>query len=162
MSTTEDPVENRAERPGPSRRSVLCGVLVALAVPGGLAACGTSGPPAGTTGGGTPTGGSSPATGGAPAGGVVALSEVPDGGGVVVEAGGRQLVVTRTGEVVKAFDAACPHAGTPVAAPADGTITCPNHGSRFSAADGSLMKGPATRGLTEVPVEVRGDQVVLA
>ncbi|MBB5959074.1 nitrite reductase/ring-hydroxylating ferredoxin subunit [Saccharothrix tamanrassetensis] len=159
MSTTENP--------GLSRRSMLCGVLVALAVPGGPAACGTAAtPPAapGTTGGGsapTTTGGG-PTTGTPTTGGIVSLAEVPDGGGVVVESGGRQLVVTRSGDTVKAFDASCPHAGTPVGAPTGGTITCPNHGSQFSATDGSLKKGPATKGLTAVQVKVQGDQVVPA
>ncbi|WP_433262565.1 Rieske (2Fe-2S) protein [Actinosynnema sp. CS-041913] len=158
MSTTENP--------GLSRRSMLCGVLVALAVPGGLAACGTAtSPPGGSTGttGGGPTQPPTTTGGGTPsAEGIVSLSEVPDGGGVIVDFDGGQLVVTRTGNTVKAFDAACPHAGTTVGAPTGGTITCPNHGSQFGASDGSLKKGPATKGLTAVPVKVQGDQVVPA
>ncbi|XVV01446.1 Rieske (2Fe-2S) protein [Actinosynnema sp. CA-248983] len=154
------------DNPGLSRRSMLCGVLVALAVPGGLAACGTASTPGGsgtTPGGSAPTtGGSAPTTGGSAAEGIVSLSEVPDGGGVVVETGGKSLVVTRSGSTVKAFDAACPHAGTTVAAPSGGTITCPNHGSQFSASDGAVKKGPATSGLKTVAVKVQGDQVVLA
>lgn len=157
------------EHPGLSRRSMLCGVLVALAVPGGLAACGTASTPGSTgstgstNGGSTPTtGGSAPTTGGSATEGIVSLSEVPDGGGVVVEAGGKSLVVTRSGSTVKAFDAACPHAGTTVGAPSGGTITCPNHGSQFSASDGAVKKGPATSGLKTVAVKVQGDQVVLA
>lgn len=153
------------DNPGLSRRSMLCGVLVALAVPGGLAACGTASTPTPTTGGSAPgaTGGSAPTTTGGPAAeGIVSLSEVPDGGGVVVEAGGKSLVVTRSGSTVKAFDAACPHAGTTVAAPSGGTITCPNHGSQFAASDGAVKKGPATSGLKAVAVKVQGDQVVLA
>ncbi|GAA0235535.1 hypothetical protein GCM10010492_38120 [Saccharothrix mutabilis subsp. mutabilis] len=153
------------DNPGLSRRSMLCGVLVALAVPGGLAACGTASTPTATTGGTAPgtTGGSAPTTTGGPAAeGIVSLSEVPDGGGVVVEAGGKSLVVTRSGSTVKAFDAACPHAGTTVGAPSGGTITCPNHGSQFAASDGAVKKGPATSGLKAVAVKVQGDQVVLA
>ncbi len=71
-------------------------------------------------------------------------------------------MLTRTGETVKAFGAACPHQGTTVGAPKSGVITCPNHGSQFSATDGSLKKGPATKGLTEVPVKVADGQVVMA
>ncbi len=157
------------ENPGLSRRSMLCGVLVALAVPGGLAACGTTTPapagtPAGTTGGGAPTttGGAATGTGAPAAEGIVSLSEVPDGGGVIVESGGKPLVVTRVGNAVKAFDAACPHAGTTVGAPVSGTITCPNHGSQFKASDGSKISGPTPTGLKTVDVKVQGDQVVLA
>jgi len=144
---------------------MLCGLAVAMVVPGGLAACSTtttnpstgSGPTSG--GSNTGTGGS---TGSAGAAGLAALADVPDGGGLIVESGGKPLVITRTGDVVKAFGAACPHAGTTVSPPKGGVITCPNHGSQFGATDGSLKKGPATKGLTEVPVKVAGDQVVMA
>ncbi|GGP62359.1 Rieske (2Fe-2S) protein [Saccharothrix coeruleofusca] len=153
-----------------SRRKMLCGVLVALAVPGGLAACGdaaTTGDSSGTTGGttggstGGTTGGS---TGSAGAAAIVALADVPDGGGVIAgnPANSKPLVLVRTGDTVKAFDAACPHAGTTVAEPEGGTITCPNHGSQFDAATGAVRKGPATKGLPEVEVKVEGGQVVLA
>ena len=149
---------------------MLCGLAVAMVVPGGLAACSTTTSNPGT-GGSTPTGGGSTgttggttggSTGSAGAAGLAALADVPDGGGLIVESGGKPLVLTRTGDVVKAFGAACPHAGTTVGAPKAGIITCPNHGSQFGATDGSLKKGPATKGLTEVPVKVDAGQVVMA
>jgi nitrite reductase/ring-hydroxylating ferredoxin subunit len=143
---------------------MLCGLAVAMVVPGGLAACSTTTTNPNTGSGSTPgsstgTGGS---TGSAGAAGLAALADVPDGGGLIVESGGKPLVITRTGDVVKAFGAACPHAGTTVSPPKGGVITCPNHGSQFGATDGSLKKGPSTKGLTEVPVKVSGDQVVMA
>ncbi|HWO66280.1 MAG TPA: Rieske (2Fe-2S) protein [Umezawaea sp.] len=144
---------------------MLCGLAVAMVVPGGLAACSTTTTNP-STGSGPTTGGSNTGTGGstgsAGAAGLAALADVPDGGGLIVESGGKPLVITRTGDVVKAFGAACPHAGTTVSPPKSGVITCPNHGSQFGATDGSLKKGPATKGLTEVPVKVAGDQVVMA
>ncbi|GAA1297908.1 Rieske (2Fe-2S) protein [Saccharothrix xinjiangensis] len=153
------------EKAGLPRRSVLCGVLVALAVPGGLAAC-SSGEPAqtgGNTATGAPTGGGAP-TGTTSAAVIAALADVPDGGGLVAgnPATSKPLVLVRTGDTVKAYDATCPHQGVAVTPPENGTITCPAHGSQFSAADGSLAKGPATKGLTEVGVKVEGDQVLLA
>jgi len=39
-------------------------------------------------------------------------------------------------------------------------ISCPCHGSAFSAEDGSVENGPASRPLREIPVTVEGDQVV--
>jgi thiosulfate dehydrogenase [quinone] large subunit len=53
-----------------------------------------------------------------------------------------------------AVDAICPHQGCAVnfVSPSAG-FACPCHGSRFSA-DGKLLAGPATRGLTSVPVSV--------
>lgn len=155
------------EKAGLSRRSALCGLLVALAVPGGLAAC--SGGGESTTNTGTPTGTADTPTGGtgtgtAAAAPIAALADVPDGGGLVAgnPATSKPLVLVRTGDTVKAYDATCPHQGVAVAPPENGTITCPAHGSQFSAADGSLAKGPATKGLTEVPVKVQDGQVVLA
>ena len=41
---------------------------------------------------------------------------------------------------------------------ADDVITCPCHGSTFSAADGAHISGPATRGLTALDATVDGHQ----
>ncbi|WP_199444189.1 Rieske (2Fe-2S) protein [Umezawaea beigongshangensis] len=149
----------------PNRRSVLCGLAAAVAVPGGLlVACGDSG----STGAArtSAAGGTSAAapTGGGAASGLVALADVPVGGGVVVDGpSGDKLVVTRVSDTeVKAFDASCTHQGVLVGEPAGGTISCPAHGSQFDATSGGVKKGPATKPLTEVPVAVDGDQVVLA
>ncbi|GHH55812.1 Rieske (2Fe-2S) protein [Lentzea cavernae] len=152
-----------------SRRAALCGIAVALAVPSGLVtACSST--PAGsgdttpTQGGSTPTG-STGSTGSAGTSGtaLVALADVPEGGGAVVDApGGKKIVVARISATeVKAFDATCPHQGSMVAEPSGGTITCPSHGSQFGASDGAVKKGPATTGLRAVSVKVDGDQVVL-
>jgi cytochrome b6-f complex iron-sulfur subunit len=85
----------------------------------------------------------------------VPLAQVPVGGGVILDRdAGPVLVVRPTAGTVKAFDATCPHAGTTVDPPQGGTITCPNHFSQFDAATGALRKGPASRGLAEVPVRV--------
>lgn len=152
------------EKTGLSRRSVLCGVLVALAVPGGLAACSSGSTPSGTTttGGGTTPGGGGTTPSGPPI--IAALADVPDGGGTIAgnPANGKPLVLVRTGETIKAYDATCPHQGTAVSPPEGGVITCPNHGSTFNASDGQVTKGPATTGLKEVPVKVEAGQIVPA
>jgi nitrite reductase/ring-hydroxylating ferredoxin subunit len=143
---------------------MLCGLAVAVIVPGGIAACSTATTPSAGSGS-TPTGSGSTGTTG-PSGGkstaLAAAADVPDGGGLIVESSGQPLVLTRSGDTVKAYSAVCPHQGTTVGAPKSGTITCPNHGSQFSATDGSLKKGPATKGLTNVPVKVVSGQVVMA
>ncbi|MDF2977943.1 MAG: hypothetical protein K0S40_2671 [Actinomycetospora sp.] len=133
---------------GPSRRTVLCGLAAALAAPGALAACSS----AGEFQPGTPTTTPAPAPGG---GSGVPLAQVPVGGGTIVTFGERPvLVVQPTAGAVKAFDASCPHRGTPVDPPQGGVITCPNHFSQFDAATGAVRKGPADTGLTEVPARV--------
>ncbi len=128
-----------------SRRDVLCGLMVALVAPGALvAACSDSG----SGGGGTTT------TGG---------GATPTGGGLIVDnpAGGK-ILLARTGDEVKAYNAACTHMGTILDAPKDGISVCSNHGSEFSTEDGSVQKGPATQPLPAIDVRVEGDQVVLA
>lgn len=146
-----------------SRRDVLCGLMVALVAPGALvAACSDGGSSSGggaTTGNG---GGSTPAGGGA-AQGLAALADVPDGSGLIVDnpAGGK-ILLARTGDEVKAYNAACTHMGTILDAPKDGIALCSNHGSEFATADGSVKRGPATQPLPTINVKVEGDQVVLA
>ncbi|MFC5729824.1 MULTISPECIES: Rieske (2Fe-2S) protein [Nocardioides] len=93
--------------------------------------------------------------------GLVATSEVPVDGGVVLAS--EELVVTQpTAGQFKAFSAICTHQGCLVGSVSDGTITCPCHNSMFSAADGSVTGGPASAPLPAVPVKVTDGQVVRA
>jgi len=86
---------------------------------------------------------------------------VPVGGGVVIDA--QKVVVPQPAEgEFKAFTAVCTHQGCVVASVEDNTISCPCHGSQFSAEDGSVVTGPATGALTPVDVEVKGGSVVRA
>ena len=100
-----------------------------------------------------------PGGGGAPP--LVAVADVPVGGGVVLAA--QNLVVTQPqAGTFKAFDAACTHQGCAVNEVADGTINCPCHGSRFAVADGAVTEGPAEQPLPERAVAVQGSSIVLA
>ncbi|MET9634006.1 Rieske (2Fe-2S) protein [Lentzea sp. NPDC006480] len=139
-----------------SRRAALCGIVVALAVPSGFVTACSS--PSGSAPA-SPTG-----SAGKAGTALVALADVPEGGGALVDGpGGKKIVVARiSASEVKAYDATCTHQGSTVAEPSGGTITCPSHGSQFGAADGAVKKGPATSGLRAVAVRIDGDQVVLA
>lgn len=129
-----------------SRRGLLTGVG-ALGAAGLLSACGA---------GDSPT--SSQAA--AKAGTVLARTgDVPVGGGTVTDG---VLVVQPEAGSFKAYDATCPHQGVRVAAPRDGVVTCPAHNSTFSPSDGSRLGGPATRGLTEIPVTINGEEILRA
>lgn len=147
--TAVDPTTEATDKPGRerSRRDVLCGLAVALLVPGTLAAaCSDSG--------GDSAGGSS---------GPTPLADIPDGGGLVVDnpTGGKALLV-RSGQQVTAYNASCTHMGSIVGLPKDGVSTCPNHGSKFDVADGAkVVKGPATKPLQKLEVKVDGDKVEL-
>jgi Rieske Fe-S protein len=73
---------------------------------------------------------------------------------------GRPVLVAQPsqGKVV-AFTAICTHQGCTVA-PAGTKFQCPCHGSMYEAATGAVLKGPAARPLTPVPVHVAGGNVV--
>ncbi|HEV7897570.1 MAG TPA: Rieske (2Fe-2S) protein [Planosporangium sp.] len=146
-----------------TRRSVLAGVA-GVGAATVLAACGTD---SSTTAAnpGTDNGGAqaTPTTGQQPAGstGLAKTSEIPVGGGKVIES--QKIVVTQpVAGQYKAFSAQCTHAGCLVTTIADGVINCPCHKSKFSAADGSVKGGPAKAPLEAKNVTVQGDSVVLA
>ncbi len=154
------------------RRVVLLGAG-AVGVAGVLAACGgsdspgagadTASPEASPS---TPTGTpaqppsaapSETSSGGTP---LAATADIPVGGGLVVSA--EQVVVTQpTAGEFKGFTSICTHQGCEVSRVEDGVISCPCHGSQYSAADGSVSRGPAPAPLAEVAVTVEGDQVLL-
>jgi nitrite reductase/ring-hydroxylating ferredoxin subunit len=91
------------------------------------------------------------------------VSSIPVGSGTLVQGpNGPVLFVQPTAGVVKAYSAVCPHQGVTVDPPVDGTITCPGHGSQFSAATGALERGPAQTGLTPVPTRVVNGAVQFA
>ncbi|MFD3523423.1 Rieske (2Fe-2S) protein [Streptomyces sp. NPDC058653] len=88
-------------------------------------------------------------------------ADIPEGGGKVFEDKG--VVVTQpTAGDFKAFSAVCTHSGCTVGDISNGTITCPCHGSQFSAADGSVKKGPASKPLGAASITVEGDSISLA
>ena len=152
------------------RRQLLRGAAtlgVGGAAAGLLAACGNdpgsaareAGPSASspTT---SPTGGTpdSTVTGGQQA--LVAVADVPVGGGVILTE--PTVVVTRPEKgTVAAFSSVCTHQGCLVVEVVDGAIVCGCHGSRFSVADGSVLQGPATVALPVEPVTVQGGSVFL-
>ncbi|WP_318204669.1 Rieske (2Fe-2S) protein [Streptomyces sp. SCL15-4] len=138
---------------GPGRRAVMA-AAGAAGLAAALTACGSDD--------GSSDAGS--AAGAAPAGGGTALArtaDIPEGGGKIFEDQG--VVVTQPAAgTYKAFSVKCPHQGCAVSSVADGMIVCPCHGSEFSVADGSVRKGPATRGLPAARITVAGDEITLA
>ncbi len=148
---------------GLDRRRALTGAAgLGLVLPV-LAACGSDdaeqapeGGSGGDSGGGS--GGDAGNGGGA---GLAATSDIPEGGGTIFE--DDKVVVTQpaSGDF-KAFSAVCTHQGCVVSALKGQEIQCPCHGSAFSITDGSVVNGPATQPLEEVPITVDGDQITLS
>jgi nitrite reductase/ring-hydroxylating ferredoxin subunit len=138
-----------------SRRRVLG---LAAAAGGGsllLAACAGAGGSATSDSGGS--GGSTGGSGTT----LVATSKVPVDGGVVLD--GPQIVVTQPASgAFKAFTAVCTHQQCLVGSVKNGLITCPCHGSQYSATDGSVQRGPAQAPLKEIAVTVTNGQIVEA
>ena len=92
---------------------------------------------------------------------LVAVADVPAGGGTVVK--DAKVVVTKdqSGQV-RAFSAICTHQGCTVASVSGGTINCPCHGSKFSISNGSVVAGPAPSALAPVSIKVQGTSIVQA
>lgn len=150
-----------------TRRQAL-GTGAALALAGGLAACGndttTTGGPAGTGGPSSDPGPttSSPGNDQGPTA-LADVADVPVGGGVSATDGdGKPVIVTQPTEgTFVAFSAICTHQGCTVA-PVDDILRCPCHFSTYDLATGEVTEGPAPSPLPEIAVRVVDDQVVEA
>jgi len=67
--------------------------------------------------------------------------------------GDPSIVIQPKAGTFLAFDAVCPHAGCTVQYdPTGNVLVCPCHGSQFNATSGAVELGPATTGLTKLPV----------
>ena len=149
---------------GPSRRRVVAGATVGGLAAALLAACSSDGSSSaadsGSSGDSGGSGGSGDSGGsGGTTGPLAPTSDIPEGGGEIF-ADANVVVTQPSAGQFKAFDATCTHAGCTVGSVSD-VISCPCHGSQFSIEDGSVVQGPASDPLPEVPITVEGDQVVL-
>ncbi len=135
-----------------------------------LAACGGGGSSGGSGGSGSGSGesekaGSSTAGGEAQSGGaaIAQASEVAPGSAVKFKDGGQDAVLVHleSGDFV-AYSAVCTHQACTVAYQ-KGQLACPCHGSVFDPANGAeVVTGPAQSPLPEIPVEVKGGQILRA
>jgi thiosulfate dehydrogenase [quinone] large subunit len=161
---------------GVDRRAVvLGGIATAAAATAGLIAAGSAygagrigGGAAGPSGGGTtlpttPTAGGSGSADGTKIG---PATDVPVGQYAYFTVPGSSgepgiLIQESEGQFV-AYNAVCPHAGCTVGySSANNVIACPCHGSEFQVANGDVIVGPASVGLTPLTVtDVSGELYV--
>jgi Rieske Fe-S protein len=68
--------------------------------------------------------------------------------------------IVQSGKVfVIAYTLTCTHEGCDVSSPNRQQMTCGCHGSRFNAADGSVLEGPAGSPLKGIKLEVKNGKV---
>ncbi|WP_316523692.1 Rieske 2Fe-2S domain-containing protein [Kitasatospora brasiliensis] len=94
----------------------------------------------------------------------VAAASVPVGGSAQVKdpaTGDTIHIVQPTAGQYCAFSAVCTHSGCAVDAPKNGKMYCPCHGSRFDAATGAVVNGPAVKPLPRYAVTKDGDRLTL-
>jgi nitrite reductase (NADH) small subunit len=92
---------------------------------------------------------------------VCRLDELPAGIGRTFDIAGRRIALFRTRQgMIFATDAACPHAGAPLAdgIVAGGCIVCPYHARRFDLATGQCDDAK-TASIRSYPVSVHGEWV---
>jgi len=94
---------------------------------------------------------------------VAKVTDLPDPGKMLVEAGERLIVLFRVGGKFYAIDDVCTHDGGPLS---EGnldakacTIACPRHGAKFDIRSGAALTMPATQATEAFEVKVDGDDV---
>jgi thiosulfate dehydrogenase [quinone] large subunit len=145
------------------RRTVMDGSIAAVALGGAGLLLGSltatflrkkAAPAAGRT---APT-----ATGGAKVS--VAAADVPVGGSATVTdpaSGDAVYIVQPKAGQYAGLSSICTHAGCTVDPPKRGQLSCPCHGSKFDAATGAVLAGPAVKPLPRYTVTKDGDRLDL-
>jgi Rieske Fe-S protein len=147
-----------------TRRALITagGVTVVSAGTLVLAACTPSGASTANTNGSSGAGSNSTATTPKIAAEteVAKLADIPVGGSISTKIGDAPVLLAQpTAGKVVCFSAICTHQGCIVSAAAT-EFDCPCHGSRFDAATGTVLQGPAVNPLNPVAVSVSGGSVV--
>ncbi|RKN07207.1 Rieske (2Fe-2S) protein [Streptomyces radicis] len=154
----------------PHTRRALLAATAASAGALALTACGDDSGGSGGSGGSSgpgaddeagSDGGSGDADSGGAPGSLAALDDVPVGEAFAATTpDGEEAFLFRADEAtVAAFSAICTHAGCSVVAEG-AELACPCHNSRFDAATGEVLQGPAGEPLPAIGVRIEGDRIV--
>ncbi|MFJ5232915.1 ubiquinol-cytochrome c reductase iron-sulfur subunit [Kitasatospora sp. NPDC088391] len=94
----------------------------------------------------------------------VPAAQVPVGGSATVKdpaSGDAVYIVQPAAGQYAGLSSVCTHSGCAVNPPKDGQLYCPCHGSKFDAATGAVITGPAVKPLPKYTVTKNGDQLRL-
>lgn len=93
---------------------------------------------------------------------VAVVADVAPGGGLCVEAGGKQIALFNVDGTFYAIDNTCPHRGGPLAeGELEGAaVTCPWHAWQFDLKTGESLTDDSR--VERYDVKVEGDDVLLA
>ncbi|MFK7975039.1 MAG: Rieske (2Fe-2S) protein [Halioglobus sp.] len=94
---------------------------------------------------------------------VATLDDFPASGLKVVEQGGREILLCRTGDAVYAVDNLCSHAAEKLCNGKlkGGKIFCPLHGAAFDVKTGEALSRPASVPIDTFEVAIEAGQVFL-
>ncbi|MBD3647996.1 MAG: Rieske 2Fe-2S domain-containing protein [Pseudomonadales bacterium] len=92
---------------------------------------------------------------------VAATSELPEGGQMLVELDGEEILLCHHEGQYYAVAFYCSHEafGLEGGEMHEGCITCPYHGAEFKLADGSVLAPPAFEGINTYPLRVEDDLI---
>src|SRR5579864_6148615 len=92
---------------------------------------------------------------------VVKVSDVPAGTKMVVDVGGKPILICNTHDKLYAISNICSHANEKLECGRMGknSIVCPVHGARFELTTGRAMNPPATRPIPVYEVRVIDDWI---
>ncbi|AUG02418.1 pyridine nucleotide-disulfide oxidoreductase [Pseudomonas sp. 09C 129] len=93
---------------------------------------------------------------------VARLDQLPEDRGTRVQVGAEAVLLVRTGDQVRAYQADCPHAGAPLEQGAvyQGRLICPWHKGVFACASGQVCEPPPLASLKRYKVDIRHDNRV--
>jgi len=93
---------------------------------------------------------------------VAALSDFDTQPMKCVEIGDTPILLIRSGEHIRGYQAKCPHAGAPLeeGALCNGRLVCPWHKGTFEIDSGAIVEPPPLMPLKRYPVTIDGDNVL--
>jgi Rieske Fe-S protein len=74
-----------------------------------------------------------------------------------------KFIIFKSADGIKVFSNKCTHAGCRINRETDGKLICPCHGSKYDAATGKVLQGPAGLSLPQIPfsTDVKTGEIIV-